>query len=730
MQTVGSDHRIVTCFVQASYRVNRKPPSDPLKKVDWSSITNDSQLSFDYSVVVQNRYSALLQEQDKEEDYDLLIKSVTSTALEMLPKKKDRRRNNPYKDPDITHNRNILKEASIAHRASPSFSTKDNLEKAKKELDCAYTSATERYVDQKTSLLESTNPEYRHGSSWHIIREVTASNTVPFSKVPGETSEARLNTWYQHFKTLLGTEPPTPDLSAPFFNNRVSDTLPISCKPFNDTELHEVIKSLKSSKSPGLDSIPPAVWKLPGLHEHLLGFCNSALISSRIPEAWKTSSIIPIPKKGDLTKPGNYRGISLAPVAAKVFNKLLLNRICPYVDPILRHNQNGFRRGRSTLPQILAIRRILEECKIGNRAAAIVFVDFSKAFDSINREALFHILELYGIPAPLVKAIRLLYDSSFAKVQTADGLTDFFKTLLGVLQGDTLAPFLFIIVLDYVLRNCMDSEYGLTIIPRQTRRVPGVTVTDLDFADDLALMSNTIAGAKKLLHDLENAASLVGLSLNAKKTEYMTVNIDTPDESISSLNGDNIKHVEDFKYLGSYIADSKRDFNIRKGMAWSACIKLQKIWTSGISDHLKVRFFRACVEPVLLYGSETWTLKKEFEKRLDGCYTRLLMKAKNISWKKHPTLQQIYGNLPPISTVLAKRRARFAGHCMRASNQSISSILPWRVQQTNRGRRPLTFMDTVARDAGLDVREVRTAMLDRAVWRDIIGGISTECRQK
>ena len=90
----------------------------------------------------------------------------------------------------------------------------------------------------------------------------------------------------------------------------------------------------------------------------------------------------------------------------------------------------------------------------------------------------------------------------------------------------------------------------------------------------------------------------------------MTVNIDSPDEAIKSANGDIIKHVTDFKYLGSYIADSRKDFNTRKGMAWSACIKLQKIWTSGISDHLKVKFFRACVEHVLLYGSvETYNIK-------------------------------------------------------------------------------------------------------------------------
>ena len=68
----------------------------------------------------------------------------------------------------------------------------------------------------------------------------------------------------------------------------------------------------------------------------------------------------------------------------------------------------------------------------------------------------------------------------------------------------------------------------------------------------------------------------------------------------------------------------------KKGLAWTACTRLQKIWTSKISQELKTKFFRACVEPVLLYGSEARTLNKEFQKRLDGCYTSLLMKVKKI----------------------------------------------------------------------------------------------------
>ena len=168
----------------------------------------------------------------------------------------------------------------------------------------------------------------------------------------------------------------------------------------------------------------------------------------------------------------------------------------------------------------------------------------------------------------------------------------------------------------------MSPDLGLTITPRQSRRVPAVTVTDLDFADDLALLSNTIQQAEKLLHDLEHASNLVGLSMNVSRTKFMTININSVDTSINSIDGRPIEHVQDFKYLGSYIADSRKDFNTRKGMAWSACTKLLKVWTSGISEDLKVKFFRACVEPVLLYGSETWTLNRQLEKRLDGCYTR------------------------------------------------------------------------------------------------------------
>ena len=83
-------------------------------------------------------------------------------------------------------------------------------------------------------------------------------------------------------------------------------------------------------------------------------------------------------------------------------------------------------------------------------------------------------------------------------------------------------------------------------------------------------------------------------------------------------------------------------------------------------------------------------------------------------------LQKIYGDLPPIASVLVPRRARFAGHCMRVADQTISTILPWRLRQAGRAGRPLTFLDTVARDVGLEIGDPRGAMLDSEIWRKIV----------
>ena len=214
----------------------------------------------------------------------------------------------------------------------------------------------------------------------------------------------------------------------------------------------------------------------------------------------------------------------------------------------------------ATTEQILALRKIIEGIEDKSLSAVVTFIDFKKAFDTIHRGKMIKILKAYGILDILVHAIEDTYQGTKAKVVTSDGDTDELDILAGVLQGESLTPYLFIIVLDYCLRSAIEGKeesLGFTISPRRSRRVGPVNITDLDFADEIALLSDTAAQAQELLSNLENAALRVGLHVTAKKTQFMVYNQPTHVE-IHTEDGSCLEEVKYFKYLGSWVQSTKQ----------------------------------------------------------------------------------------------------------------------------------------------------------------------------
>ena len=155
--------------------------------------------------------------------------------------------------------------------------------------------------------------------------------------------------------------------------------------------------------------------------------------------------------------------------------------------------------------QILTICRILEGIQAKNLVALISFVDFTKTYDSIHRGKMEQILLVYGLHKETITAIMMLYKNTKVKVRSPDDDTDYFDIVAGVLQGDTLAPYLFIICLDYVLKTSIDKmkDNSFKLTKERSRRYPAQTIMDVDYINDIALLANTPAQAKTLLHSLE-----------------------------------------------------------------------------------------------------------------------------------------------------------------------------------------------------------------------------------
>ena len=136
-----------------------------------------------------------------------------------------------------------------------------------------------------------------------------------------------------------------------------------------------------------------------------------------IPVDWKTGLIVKLlPKKGNLSLCKNWRGITLLSITSKVFSRVILNRISTALDPMLRKEQAGFRKGRSCGEHIFTLRHILEQCQEWKTPCYVNFIDFEKAFDSIHRESLWCILRHYGIPCKIVTIIKMLYEAFKSKV--------------------------------------------------------------------------------------------------------------------------------------------------------------------------------------------------------------------------------------------------------------------------------------------------------------------------
>ena len=215
--------------------------------------------------------------------------------------------------------------------------------------------------------------------------------------------------------------------------------------PPTSEEFQRALSKLRLRKAGGDSGVLPEmlVFGGPVLHTVLLDLFQRVWREGQVFAAWRDALVVPVPKKGDLTMCDNWRGISLLDVAGKLLGRIVQERLQCIAESVLPDSQCGFRRGRGCSDMIFVARQLVEKAREHNSLLFVLFVDLKKAFDSVPRDALWQVLERFGVPPVLLAMIRSFHVDMRAAVTVKGRYSDSFAVKNGVRQGCTIAPVLF-----------------------------------------------------------------------------------------------------------------------------------------------------------------------------------------------------------------------------------------------------------------------------------------------
>ena len=690
-----------------------------------------------FRLEVSNRFQVLATEdvEDIEEKWGQFKKVYNESAKKVLGEKRRMKSDwisgETYKK---IEERRKLKEkigctrsARLKERATAAYVVKDKEVKASARAD------KRRRLNNLAEEAETAARNNCSSDLYQLTRKIAGQrrNMTTIKDREGKrlvNEDEVLERWREHFEGVLNV--PRPDIPLPEMDQAPEVITSIEAADISIAEIKRAIHRLKNGKSPGIDAISAEMLKCSenDAVKQLHSLFNSIWKDQCVPEDWKKSLIVKVPKKGDLTECDNYRGISLLSVPCKILCRLLIDRVKSGVDEMIRQEQAGFRSGRGTSEQIFALRNILEQCQEWQAPVYINFVDFSKAFDCIIRERLWDIMRQYGIPDIFIRTFKALYHQSSSCVTEGGRFSSWFEVKSGVRQGCPMSGFIFVLIMDWVMRHTNNRRRGL-------RWKLTSVLEDLDYADDVALISSRFADLQEKTDRLVATAGIVGLKINPRKTKTLRMNHRCTD--YIRIEGEEVEDVESFVYLGSVLdklGGTEVDIKRRLALARIAFTRLQNIWRSGrFSQKTKLRILNSNVLSVLLYGAEMWRVTSTDLNKVDVFHRSCLRRVLRRFWPYHLSNEELYKatGTTPVSALIRERRWRWIGHILRTSPNNISrTALTWAPEGKRRRGRP---RETWRRTAEKERNQLgwhswglaAASAADRDGWRDLLAGLKS-----
>ena len=461
--------------------------------------------------------------------------------------------------------------------------------------------------------------------------------------------------WVRFFRLLLNSKSDMldPEIPKRLQQQPVASALGIS--PIEE-EIATAMKAMANEKAVGLDGLPAELLKL-GLQQDrtiLLELHRlSALIWSegKVPQQWKDAVITVLHKKGDKTECGNYRGISLVSHAGKLLLKVVARRLsaCCEVKGLLPEEQCGFRPNRSTTDMMFVVLRLQE---IGQKAEVslfMCFIDFHKAYDTVDRTLLWQVLTRIGVPPQMMAVIQQFHDRMRAHVRPDDGIcSDCFEVEQGLRQGCVLSPLLFNIffaaVLTVVLQTFSEEpailaelvhlkELSTSMGPETAMDYVRRVVWGMLCADDACIVSRSPQGLDKMMEVIVEVCRALALTVWAKKTETMRMAPPRTPRTMVQIKaaGQTYKQVQSFTYLGGAVTEVL-DMSVEIARRTRACWMRIRRYLRELYDQpkvalsLKTRMVKAEAIEVILYGCSTWNLRQETYAKLRTVHHQVLIR--------------------------------------------------------------------------------------------------------
>ncbi|CAM1312392.1 Uncharacterised protein r2_g2279 [Pycnogonum litorale] len=547
--------------------------------------------------------------------YDYFLTNFSKVAYKHLPKVKLNPRKNTRK-PYITQ---ALRTSIINKHKMYSYMIKNPLDLTLKKnfityrnkLDYLIKLSKAKYYHASLELAKSNGKKI-----WQIINSLTGlkrstnnspkllnTDCGPISD-PGQLASVFNNYFGSIGANLASLLPPMETIDDPckFIKSNPHSLLLIPC---SIPEMEKMLKSIDSSKAVGNDEhIHPALLKdsCDLIAPFLTRLFELIINTGEFPDKMKIAKVTPIYKSGDPTSTSNYRPISVLPPLSKIFEKLLLSRLSSFFDKycLLNKNQFGFRRSLSTEHSLINVTEMLRNSIQKNSTAIGTFIDFSKAFDTINHNILIKKLWKYGVRDKALDLFKNYLSNRTQYVAVNKQTSDSIPINIGVPQGSILGPFLFLVYVNDLPLVCENSSVNM-------------------FADDTSLITtgpdkNTIES--KLQNDLNNLIEwciLNKLTLNSKKTNYCVFapNKKTKLNKFTFLiNNNKIDRVKSVKFLGLTLDEDLnwKDHVKKLRSNLNKYIRLFYRIRSFMPMNLLRNLYFSYIHSHLTYANEVWGL--------------------------------------------------------------------------------------------------------------------------